>query len=514
LSILVPDQPSGRLTDAWRRCVGAGRFELALRRDYQESLAMLQGDIGFRYIRQHGLLSDGVGVHRPYEHQGVRHVRHSFTYVDQVLDAYLAMGIRPFIELGFMPSDLASGDQTVFWWNGNVTPPRSRTEWATLIRGTVSHLVDRYGLDEVRRWPIEVWNEPDLTQFWLGADQDAYHDLYEVTARAVKEVDSSLQVGGPATSPGADAEWMLRFAEFVTAKDVPIDFVSRHAYTSGPAQHVPFGTHQTLAPAARLLEEFAAPAQQLQGTALAGLPVHITEFNSSYRPDNPIHDTAFHAAYLAPVVAAGGDIVESFSYWTFSDVFEEIGVPTALFHGGFGLLTHRQIKKPTYHLYAFMARMGDQVLSRGPDHLVTRDETGHVTVLAWAPVDVTGRPSLDGYVVRLSVPVGSRAVSAFVHRSSVSEEVGNAWLAWREMGQPASVRPRQLEALRESAEPGRSHRSLPVLAGRVEVEVTLARHEVTLLEITGVVDETPPWWDDRRLLGWSPDSGPAPEDSR
>ena len=118
--------------------------------------------------------------------------------------------------------------------------------------------------------------------------------------------------------------------------------------------------------------------------------MHITEFNSSYRPDNPIHDTAFHAAYLAPVVAAGGDLVDSFSYWTFSDMFEEIGVPTSLFHGGFGLLTHRQIKKPTYHLYAFMARMGDQVLARGADHLVTRDADGRVTVLAWAPVDVHG----------------------------------------------------------------------------------------------------------------------------
>src|SRR4029450_5514743 len=204
-------------------------------------------------------------------------------------------------------------------------------------------------------------------------------------------------------SPGDDA-WLARFADFVVDKAVPIDFadvsgnkrartdfVRRHAYSSGPAQHVPFGVHQTLAPAGTLLEQFATPRRQLAGTPLAGLPVHITEFNSSYRPDNPIHDTAFHAAYLAPVVAAGGDLVDSFSYWTFSDMFEEVGVPTSLFHGGFGLLTHRQIRKPTYHLYAFMARMGDEILARGADHLVTRDANGRVTGLAWAPVDGTGR---------------------------------------------------------------------------------------------------------------------------
>ncbi|MEU0562923.1 hypothetical protein [Dactylosporangium sp. NPDC006015] len=129
---------TGQLGDAWRHCIGAGRFELALRRDYQDSLALLQREIGFRHIRQHGLFSAGAGVHRPYEYGGERRVLHSFTYVDQVVDMYLELGIRPFVELGFMPPGLASGDQTVFWWRGNVTPPSDRAEWAALVRGTVA----------------------------------------------------------------------------------------------------------------------------------------------------------------------------------------------------------------------------------------------------------------------------------------------------------------------------------------------------------------------------------------
>ncbi|MFY1576981.1 GH39 family glycosyl hydrolase [Verrucosispora sp. WMMD703] len=505
MRITVAEQPVGRLSDAWRLAVGTGRFDLALRRDYQDSLALVQREIGFRYIRGHGLLSDGVGVHRPYDHQGQRHVRHAFGYLDQVVDAYLELGVRPFVELGFMPSGLASGDQTVFWWHGNVTPPRSHTEWAALVRATIGHLVDRYGLHEVRGWPIEVWNEPDLKEFWQDADADAYHRLYEVTAHAVKDVDAHLQVGGPALSPGADDGWLPRFAEFVTDRSVPVDFVSRHAYTSGPAQHVPFGVHQTLAPAQRLLEQFASPRRLLAGSALADLPVHITEFNSSYRPDNPIHDTAFHAAYLAPVLAGGGDLVDSFAYWTFSDVFEEVGIPTALFHGGFGLLTHRQIRKPTFHLYAFMNRLGPQILARGADHLVTRDDTGRIAVLAWAPVDVTGGEPVDGHTVRLSLPVADpTARTAFLLRSSVSEESGNAWRAWGEMGRPPSPTARQLDVLRQAAEPARRHGSLPVLAGRVELDLHLARHEVTLAEVSPVTDETPPWWDESRLLGREP----------
>ncbi|MFE4869231.1 xylan 1,4-beta-xylosidase [Streptomyces sp. NPDC056682] len=487
------------MTAPWRTCVGTGRLELALRRDYQESLALVQREIGFQHIRGHGLFSDGMGVHRPYEWKGERRVHHSFTYVDQIMDTYLDLGIRPFLELGFMPRELASGDQTVFWWAGNVTPPSSHHEWADLVRTTLSHLIDRYGIHEVRTWPIEVWNEPNLDVFWEGADESAYHQLYEVTARTVKEVDASLQVGGPAISPGSD-DWIGRFAEFCTARDVPVDFVSRHAYTSGPVQEVPFGRYQTLEPARGLLDQFAQPREALKGTPLAEIPVHITEFNSSYRPDNAIHDTAFNAAYLAPVVAHGGDLVDSFSYWTFSDMFEEVGVPTALFHGGFGLLTHRQVRKPTYHLYAFMARTGEEVLARGDDHLVTRHADGRVSVLVWAPVDASGAtPGSQGHTVRLTVPMTGREV--FLRRSSVDEERGNAYTAWRRMGSPRSPRPSQIDVLHEAAEPARSHLRLPVRESQVTVDLTLERHEVTLVELSPVEDEAPPWWDERRLLG-------------
>jgi len=509
MRIVVPQSPIGALSPAWRRCVGTGRMNLSLRQGYGDALAVAQRDIGFELVRGHGMFSDDMGVYREYEWEGRTQVRHAFLYLDQVIDAYLAVGLRPFLELGFMPSALASGDQTVFWWRGNVTPPRSYPEWQRLVTATLRHLIDRYGAQEVLTWPIEVWNEPNLSIFWQGADQDEYFRLYEATARAVKDVDAAFQVGGPALSPGAD-EWWAPFAEYVAARDVPVDFVSRHAYSSGPAQHVPFGTYQDLAAPQVLLDQFGAAREHLRGTALADLPVHITEFNSSYCPDNPVHDTAYNAAYLAPVLAGGGDLVDSFAYWTLSDVFEEAGVPTSIFHGGFGLLAHRQIKKPTFHLYAFMARMGDQVLARGADHLVTRHADGRVTVLAWNPVD----GGTERHQLRLSLPVvlparvegadRDRRRTAFLVRSSVDDEVGNAWAAWREMGRPGAPSSRHLDVLHACAEPQLRHQHLDVAEGRVELDINLSRHEVTLLEVLPVQDETPTWTDDTRILGSRP----------
>jgi xylan 1,4-beta-xylosidase len=171
-------------------------------------------------------------------------------------------------------------------------------------------------------------------------------------------------------------------------------------------------------------------------------------------------------------------------------------------------------------LYAFFARLGAEVLARGEDHLVTRHPDGRLAILAWAPVDVTGRDVVRSHQLSLDLPLAGgyrpagadassgpsleyrpNAATAFVLRSRVNEEAGNAWTAWSRMGRPASPRPRELDALREASTPAREHHQAVVADGRMSVELTLDQHEVTLVEVTGVVDETPSWWDEGRLLG-------------
>ena len=489
------------LGDQWRACIGTGRTREVLHADYRDSLALVQREIGFGAVRAHGIFHDDMGLVQRYAHEGRTHTRYGFAYLDLVIDTWLEAGIRPFLELGFMPKDLASGDQTVFWWLGNITPPADEGEWVDLVRTVLAHLIDRYGLAEVRTWPIEVWNEPNLASFW-AADEAAYHRLYEITALAAKEVDADLQVGGPAVSPGAD-DWLPRFADFLAARDVPCDFVSKHAYTTGPAQHVPFGVYQSLRPPQDLLDQFASPRAMLAGTSLAGLPIHITEFSSSYRPDNPIHDTAYQASYLAPVLVGGGEHVSSFSYWTLCDVFEEVGVPTAPLHGGFGLLGHRQLRKPAFHLYAFMARLGSDVLARGDDHLVTRRSDGVLAILAWQPQDGHTRQTA-GHSVQLSLSDLPGRVR--VLERHVDAERGNVRRAWMEMGSPLAPTPRQVEDLQALSEPTLRHWSEAPAGGRLDLDVRLGRNGIALVEISPAPEYAPSWLDDARLLGHLPES--------
>ncbi|ROR96999.1 xylan 1,4-beta-xylosidase [Salana multivorans] len=492
------------LTDAWRSCIGTGRTREVLHADYRDSLRVAQQEIGFRYARAHGILHDDMGVVTRYDRDGRSGLHLSFGYVDQVIDTWLDAGVRPFLELGFMPHALASGPDTVFWWRGNITPPREESEWVELVQGLLRHLVARYGIDEVRTWPVEVWNEPNLSVFWKDADEAAYHRLYEITARAVKDVDADLPVGGPAISPGSD-EWLPRFAEMVAARDVPCDFVSKHAYTSGPAEHLPvWGVNQTLRAPEHLLEQFATPRDLLAGTALAGLPLHITEFSSSYRPDNAIHDTAYQAAYLAPVLLRGDAHAASFSYWTLCDVFEEVGIPTSILHGGFGLLGHRQLRKPVFHLYAFLARLGADVLAEGPDHVVTRRPDGSLAILAWQPQDgVTWHTG--GHRVRLAL-TGLPGRVSLVERH-VDDERGNVRAAWRAIGSPPEPTPAQLDDLHALSEPVLTSRGVTTAGGALDLDLAVGAHGIALVEVAAAPDLRLPWDDDARLLGGAGDAG-------
>ena len=135
---------------------------------------------------------------------------YSFFNVDQIVDFLLSIGMKPFVELSFMPGALAAGDKTVFHYRGNVTAPKDYGQWAALVGKLVAHWVERYGVAEVRAWFFEVWNEPNLEYFGSGRQSD-YFTLYSHSARAIKAVDAALRVGGPATAMNA---WITDFREF------------------------------------------------------------------------------------------------------------------------------------------------------------------------------------------------------------------------------------------------------------------------------------------------------------
>ncbi len=238
----------------WEHTVGSGHAPLALRADWQAQMLRCHQELGFQYVRFHAILSDEMGTLLCEENQ----LLYLFFNADQIVDFLLSIGMKPFVELSFMPETLASGSTTVFSYRGNVTPPKDYDQWATLIQKLVAHWVARYGAAEVRTWFFEVWNEPNLEAFWTGG-QDGYFRLYRCTAAAIKGVDSSMKVGGPAT---ADNQWIPEFLAFCRTNSVPVDFISTHHYptdafgkpgadTVTQLEHAPRGVMKAQASAVR-----------------------------------------------------------------------------------------------------------------------------------------------------------------------------------------------------------------------------------------------------------------------
>src|SRR3972149_5806471 len=187
---LSADKTMGRIEKYWTKCVGSCHAATALREDWRGQLRTCREVFGFEYVRFHGLLDDDMSVCLRWDDGSLEY---SFFNVDSIFDFLLDIGMKPFIELSFMPSALASGPKTVFHYRGNITPPKSYDEWANLIGALADHLVLRYGADEGRTWFFEVWNEPNLDFFWAGTREE-YFRLYQSAALAIKKTDAKLAV--------------------------------------------------------------------------------------------------------------------------------------------------------------------------------------------------------------------------------------------------------------------------------------------------------------------------------
>lgn len=453
-------------------CIGSGRMGLALTREYQEELAYVQRRLHFSHVRAHGLFCDDLAICRRVDGA----LRFNFTYLDRVMDFYRSLNLRHFLELGFMPEALASGTQTVFTWKGNVTPPREQAEWARLVQATLRHLMNRYGADEVVQWPVEVWNEPNLSIFWRGADKEAYFTLFRTTFQAVKEVDSRFQVCGPAVCGGDDEVWVRDFLQYCRDQGLAVDAITRHHYTiERPVKRGEYAYSDLIAAE----DGFANLRSTREITdsfpAYRGLPIHLTEFNTSYTSRGVIHDTPLNAALLAQQLSRLGDVNESYSYWTFGDLFEEEGVPVTLFHGGFGLVSQGCIPKPAFWTFDFFRRLWPDALCRH------RDPEGIVLERNGAFQGILWNLGPEARQCTLSVPAQAGEQYVTLERL-VDEAHGNPLKLWHDLGEPPYPTDDLLRLLREAAVPRISSRRVSPPDGEQRLDFQLQPGAVLYFE--------------------------------
>ena len=455
----------------WEHTVGSDHAPIALRADWQSQLLRCHKELGFKYVRFHGVLSDGMGTVVWEKNK----LLYSFFNSDQVFDFLLSIGMKPFVELSFMPTALASGNRTVFNYAANVTPPKDYKQWAKLITRLVSHWVDRYGVAEVRKWFFEVWNEPNLKAFWTGTQRD-YFRLYRYTAEAIKNVDASLRVGGPAT---AKSEWVADFVEYCERNKVPADFISTHLYPTDSFETDEETEMQLFKSQRGIMREKAQDTRR----HARGRPVYYTEWNSSSDPRDPLHDEPYAAAFAVSTIMEARGLVEGYSFWTFSDIFEENYFPSVPFHGGFGLLNLHGIAKPTYRSFELLHQLGTKQslvdgLHETVDCFVVRNDSS-VTVMLTN--HTTPGHSIETEKVEIHLQNALEPIAAHLQR--IDAEHANAKLVWEEMGQPDYLSQKDVERLSEASSLVKEKQSISYKDGTVSFQTNLPPHAVASITI-------------------------------
>ena len=455
----------------WEHTVGSDHARMALRDDWRRQLKRAHKDLGFRHVRFHGLLSDDIGAIVCDD----KEIRYSFFNSDQIFDFLLSIGMKPFVELSFMPGVLASGSKTVFSYDANITPPRDYKEWATLIDRFVSHVVDRYGEREVSKWFFEVWNEPNLKKFWTGSQRN-YFKLYRYTAEAIKKISPALKVGGPAT---AKSEWIEEFVNFCERNDVPADFVSTHHYPNDGFDGDDDTEVQLFKSQRGIMREVA----QNTRSHARNRPVYYTEWNSSSNPWDPLHDEPYAAAFIASTIMEANGLVDAYGFWTFSDIFEENYFPSLPFHGGFGLLTLHGIPKPSYRAFELLHHLGERQslvdgLHETVDCSVIQKESSVSLLLT---NHTTPGHSIETEDLHIRLDNAPEPVSARIQR--IDEDHANAKRLWREMGRPEFLSHKDVERLEKASQLVTEKQSLRHDDRSVSLKVTLPAHAVAVVTI-------------------------------
>jgi len=452
--------PGTPLAHFWSKVVGAGRANEGLRATWQDELHTVVEYDGFQYVRFHGIFHDDMFV---YQEGRDGKVTYNFQYVDDLYDRMLANHARPFVELAFMPSDLATVKNTVFWWRANGSPPKDDDKWADLVKHFVEHCIARYGKEEVEKWYFEVWNEPNLDGFFHGSQADYFH-LYDVTTKAIKSVSPAYRVGGPAT---AGCGWISEFINFCFTNSSPVDFVSTHTYGVDQGFLDETGQRGTVLSTypRSVYSEMIDTRKRISDSKMPNLELHFTEWSASYTPSDPIHDSYHSAAYILDKIKGAGTSVNSMSYWVFTDIFEEAGPRFTPFHGGFGLLNYQGINKPAFYAYQFMNRLGETELkSSDAASWVCADKSGGIQALVWdfslpnpAPKennqvyykrDLPSHPKSSVTVALSGVPAGQYTMTVF----RVGYRANDAYSAYLDIGSPNQLSKAQVAYIKSMSD--------------------------------------------------------------
>lgn len=488
----------------WQKCIGNDHAFQMHRSDMLEHLKMVHDELGIQYIRFHGIMNDDMLTYQKLSDlvkiPGSEYVEEvNFHQVGHVYDNVLKAGMKPVVEISFMPSNLASGETYMLHYKINITPPKSYEAWAEYITAFINYLVHRYGLDEIRQWYFEVWNEPDLNTFWAGT-QEEYFKLYEYTAKAIKAVDSELRVGGPSTSKN---RWIQEFIDFCESRKVPYDFISTHHYPGRPfgnsidekqekmLQAIRDGKGKDITSVNRAMFYDPEKRKEMPKGMLSGqsddasnqvggkVPLFYTEWNGTSVFGADVNDTKESAAFVVKTVMDLNHKVQMYAFWCASDMFEEIFFLPKPFHGSFGIVSIDGIPKPNFWGFKMLSKLYPKriqlpIRTNADVECAAFTDGRNVQVLLYAQsMELTD----EKYDVELEVGAEAKNVEV----EAIDDVHCNPRQMWIALGCPDNLTPSQVDEIKKATRLSSEKMTFSVKNGKTEVKTQLHTNDVKLI---------------------------------
>lgn len=485
----------------WRRILNIGYARDGLMAPVQEQIRRAQREIGFEYLRFHGLFDEDMHIYSEDEHGKPQF---NFAYPAMLFDFILSLGLKPYVELSFLPNRLAREQTRIFDRPSVISGCADLDKWSLLVRAAIRFFIERYGMEEVESWRFTTIGKGYAHIGCIGLEE--HEALYCATYRAVKTAHPRCQFGGPGGFAYLIREkhGVPRFLDIAEAEGCVPDFISMqchpHMQTGEDALFMDFTLNQQSAPAVLSKDpDFMAHAlddlQALLKQHGLDREIYIEECNSTLWQRDLSGDTCYKAAWLAKnVCETRGRIV--FGYWLLTDLLEERATLESVFHGGYGLFTYNGIPKAGYQAMRLLSKMGDMVLDRGPGWMLARSHEGYQLML-YHYCDYSNlyryrykrleKPE-DAYTVfepgeirRLQFQLSGIPDGIYrVERFAVTRKEGSAFDRWMEIGAPRNPDAHAMQYLAAHAGPSYRRETVRAETG-LRLEALLEPHEIQLL---------------------------------
>ena len=520
IKIIKTEEVIGELKHSFNKLITFGHASYGLRNDFKIQLKKIQKDIGFEYVRFHGIFSDEMLV---YNETSRGEVYYNFNHVDNLIDGLLEVGLKPFIELGFMPRELSSTENKIFFWQCYAGAPNNMEKWIQMVDEFIRHIVNRYGINSVREWYFEFWNEPNLEKvFWDGSRAE-FFNFFKLTYDCIKAIDEGIKIGGFGILKfGEINSWINEFIDYSEKHKCFLDFFSFHAYqleckdidtinidrTNDGIKYIKseksefignlnlrdiinIGNEQYIS---ETINQMVQIGEKLPGKCKE---YWITEWNSTMDCRDLVHDTCFMAAFIIKTCVENSNLVTGMGFWTFTDLFEEFRLKQKLFHGGFGLVTYNGIKKASYHAFEFLSKLGKEVLYKDNGLIVTKKGEDYQLLFhnychynhLYSSLDRSQISHLNRYDVFKESIEREYNLSLKVNRGKyqlekfrVNGESGSSFDAWVKMGAPENLSEDGYKYLENASEAGYKT-WIEKVEEDININTELLPHEIQLIII-------------------------------